>query len=508
MTDIRLTVQGLAVDYPTARVVDNVSFTLGNERLALVGESGSGKSMTARALMGLVRKPGVVSAERLEVLGRDVLTLSARSWRALRGNDIAMVLQDPRYALNPVQSIQTQLEEALTLHQRLSRRARAEAVKDAIAAVGLDLPVLSRYPGELSGGMGQRVMIALALLNNPKVLIADEPTSALDARLRNQILELLVEQSAQRQMAMLLISHDLRLVAAHCDRVLVMCRGDRSTRCRRGRCRARRTLTPAPCGPAGQMPTPTARCCRPSTEPRTLRRQPMAIVNLQDLQVTFGAKTAVSAASFRVDAGETFSLIGASGCGKSTILRVLAGLQREWRGSVDLLGQTITPGFRFQGDLRRNVQMVFQDPYASLHPNHTLWRTLAEPLQIHGIRDVTPRVTTALEQVGLAADAVRRYPHQLSGGQRQRVAIARALLLHPQILLLDEPTSALDMSVQAEILNLLNRLKQEYGMTYLLVSHDADVIAHMSDRAAFMAEGVIQRFFDREALVNGEHRMR
>lgn len=222
MTDIRLTVQGLAVDYPTARVVDNVSFTLGNERLALVGESGSGKSMTARALMGLVRKPGVVSAERLEVLGRDVLTLSARGWRALRGNDIAMVLQDPRYALNPVQSIQTQLEEALTLHQRLSRRARAEAVKDAIAAVGLDLPVLSRYPGELSGGMGQRVMIALALLNNPKVLIADEPTSALDARLRNQILELLVEQSAQRQMAMLLISHDLPLVAAHCDRVLVM----------------------------------------------------------------------------------------------------------------------------------------------------------------------------------------------------------------------------------------------------------------------------------------------
>lgn len=222
MTDIRLTVQGLVVDYPTARVVDNVSFTLGNERLALVGESGSGKSMTARALMGLVRKPGVVSAERLEVLGRDVLTLSARGWRALRGNDIAMVLQDPRYALNPVQTIQTQLEEALTLHQRLSRRARAEAVKDAIAAVGLDLPVLSRYPGELSGGMGQRVMIALALLNNPKVLIADEPTSALDARLRNQILELLVEQSAQRQMAMLLISHDLPLVAAHCDRVLVM----------------------------------------------------------------------------------------------------------------------------------------------------------------------------------------------------------------------------------------------------------------------------------------------
>ena len=233
----------------------------------------------------------------------------------------------------------------------------------------------------------------------------------------------------------------------------------------------------------------------------------MAVVNLDALQVIFAEKTAVSAASFSVEAGETFSLIGASGCGKSTILRVLAGLQREWRGGVQLFGKAIAPGVRFQGELRRNVQMVFQDPYASLHPNHTLWRTLAEPLKIHGLDAIRQRVDTALEQVGLPADAARRYPHQLSGGQRQRVAIARALLLRPQILLLDEPTSALDMSVQAEILNLLNRLKQEHGMTYLLVSHDADVIAHMSDRAAFMAEGVIQHFFDREALIQGEHRM-
>lgn len=225
MTDIRLNVQGLSIDYPGARVVNDLSFTLGNERLALVGESGSGKSMTARALMGLVRRPGVVSAGALNVLGRDALTLNNRGWRALRGNDMAMVLQDPRYALNPVLSIQAQLEEALTLHQRLNRRQRLEAVKAAVAAVGLDLPVLGRYPGELSGGMGQRVMIALALLNNPKVLIADEPTSALDARLRSQILELLVEQCEQRQMAMLLISHDLPLVAEHCHRVLVMYQG-------------------------------------------------------------------------------------------------------------------------------------------------------------------------------------------------------------------------------------------------------------------------------------------
>ncbi|BBV90650.1 MAG: ABC transporter ATP-binding protein [Enterobacter sp.] len=227
----------------------------------------------------------------------------------------------------------------------------------------------------------------------------------------------------------------------------------------------------------------------------------MAIVEVNQVQVAFGEKTAVSAASFSIEKGETFSLIGESGCGKSTILRVLAGLQREWRGSIAMLGEALTPGRRFEGELRRNVQMVFQDPWASLHPNHTISRTLSEPLNIRGETQVAEKVANALHEVGLSADAGRRYPHQLSGGQRQRVAIARALLL------LDEPTSALDMSVQAEILNLLNRLKAEHEMTYLLVSHDADVIAHMSDRAALMAHGKIQKVFDREAMLRGEHRM-
>lgn len=233
----------------------------------------------------------------------------------------------------------------------------------------------------------------------------------------------------------------------------------------------------------------------------------MALAELENVRIAFGDNVAVQDARFRVEAGETFSLIGASGCGKSTLLRMLAGLNRRWLGRLHLFGKPITPGQRFAGSLRRNVQMVFQDPYASLHPNHSLLRTLSEPLRIHREPDVERRVSTALEQVGLAPDIAQRYPHQLSGGQRQRVAIARALLLRPRLLLLDEPTSALDMSVQAEILNLLNRLKAEHDMTYLLVSHDADVVAHMSDRAAFMAQGVIQRFFDREALIKGEHRM-
>ena len=227
MTEQRVIVDALNIDYPAARVVNSLSFTLGNERLALVGESGSGKSMSARALMGLVRKPGIVSANRLNVLDNDLLTLSTRRWQALRGNGIAMVLQDPRYALNPVQNVAAQLDEALTLHQRLPRAERLARIHDIIRAVGLNEHVLTRYPGELSGGMGQRVMIAIALINNPQVLIADEPTSALDARLRNQILELLVQQSEERQMAMLLISHDLPLVAEHCDRVLVMYQGEK-----------------------------------------------------------------------------------------------------------------------------------------------------------------------------------------------------------------------------------------------------------------------------------------
>lgn len=235
----------------------------------------------------------------------------------------------------------------------------------------------------------------------------------------------------------------------------------------------------------------------------------MALIEVKNLQVSFAQKnqlkTAVESVSFAVEAGETFSLIGASGCGKSTVLRTLAGLQREWQGEITLLGQPLQPGQRFIGQLRKDVQMVFQDPYASLHPQHNIQRTLGEPLKIHGEPNIQQRIDQALEQVGLPASAAQRYPHQFSGGQRQR--IARALLLRPKLLLLDEPTSALDMSVQAEILNLLNHLKREHGMTYLLVSHDSDVVAHMSERAAMMESGKIVREFTRRDLELAEHFM-
>lgn len=231
------------------------------------------------------------------------------------------------------------------------------------------------------------------------------------------------------------------------------------------------------------------------------------IIEVNNLSVSFGQRQVVCQAGFHLNAGETFSLIGESGCGKSTILRVIAGLQREWLGGVQLLSQHIHPGQRYQGALRRNVQMVFQDPYASLHPFHTIHRHFQNRYAFTAKMTSATGVAEAIVSVGLPPDVAQRYPHQLSGGQRQRIAIARALMLHPQILLLDEPTSALDMSVQAEILNLLNHLKTAHGMTYLLVSHDADVVAHMSDRAAFMANGKIEREFDRAALLRGDHRM-
>lgn len=228
----------------------------------------------------------------------------------------------------------------------------------------------------------------------------------------------------------------------------------------------------------------------------------MVVVNLKDLQVIFGEKTAVSAASFAVDAGETFSLIGASGCGKSTILRVLAGLQRDWRGRVELFDKAITPGARFQGELRRNVQMVFQDPYASLHPNHTLWRTLAEPLKIHAIGEIEQRVSTALQEVGLPADAARRYPHQFSGGQRQRICIARALALNPKVIIADESVSALDVSVQAQVLTLLEDLRQRYRLSYLFISHDMAVVERICHRVAVMFGGQLVEIGPRDRVLH------
>ena len=489
-------------------MVKGISFAIGTERVALVGESGSGKTMTARAVMGLVPAPGRVRATRLELLGNNLLTLDASGWNRLRGASIGLVLQDPRFALNPVQRVGWQVEEPLRLHARLSRAERRDQALAMLAAVGLDNPaeVHRLYPGELSGGMGQRVMIAAMLIAGPRLLVADEPTSALDQELRDQVLDLLTRLVAERGMGLLLISHDLQQVARFADRALVMYRG--------------RIVDEQPAASLARSDHPYTRtlwACRPS--PRTygtrlpvLRREELEFgavnaVEVADLSVRFARGdshiAAVRNVGFAVAEGETFGLVGPSGCGKSTVLRVIAGLQREWSGRVTALGTAYRPGRRLTGNLRRGVQMVFQDPYASLHPRHSIRRTLEEPLRVNHLPDARARAAEALAAVGLAPELARRYPNALSGGQRQRVAIARALLLRPRLLLLDEPTSALDMSVQAEILNLLNDLKAASGMTFILVSHDMDVIAHMCDRAAAMRKGEIVEVMGRERLGAG-----
>jgi len=537
MTEHRVIVDALNIDYPAARVVNNLSFTLGNERLALVGESGSGKSMSARALMGLVRKPGMVSARQLNVLGNDLLTLNARRWQALRGNGITMVLQDPRYALNPVKSVAAQLDEALTLHQRLPRSERVARIHDIIRAVGLSEHVLQRYPGELSGGMGQRVMIAIALINNPQVLIADEPTSALDARLRNQILELLVQQCEARQMAMLLISHDLPLVAEHCDRVLVMYQGEAVET---GSVEQIFHDPQHPYTRALLTAVPRLGAMNGSNLPR---RFPLIslknggqqeaeteqdtvmpgdpILQVRDLVTRFPLRGglfnrvkrevhAVENVSFDLWPGETLSLVGESGSGKSTTGRALLRLVEAQEGTITFNGERIDTleASRLQ-PLRRDIQYIFQDPYASLDPRQTVGYSIMEPLRVHKMLEgeaAQRRVAWLLERVGLKPEHAWRYPHEFSGGQRQRICIARALALNPKVVIADEAVSALDVSIRAQIINLLLDLQREMGIAFLFISHDMAVVERISHRVAVMYLGQIVEIGPRRAVFeNPQH---
>ncbi len=537
MTEQRVIVDALNIDYPAARVVNNLSFTLGNERLALVGESGSGKSMSARALMGLVRKPGIVSANRLNVLGNDLLALNSRRWQALRGNGIAMVLQDPRYALNPAKNVAAQLDEALTLHQRLPRAERLARIHDIIRAVGLNEHVLQRYPGELSGGMGQRVMIAMALSCRPAVLIADEPTTALDVTIQAQILQLIKVLQQEMEMGVIFITHDMGVVADIADRVLVMHQGN-----------AVETGTVeqvfhAPVHPytkALLAAVPRLGAMNGSDFPR---RFPLfsqteqgqqedeteqdtvvpgrPILEVRDLVTRFPLRSgilnrvkrevhAVENVSFDLWPGETLALVGESGCGKSTTGRALLRLVASQEGSITFNGERIDtlPNSKLQA-VRRDIQFIFQDPYASLDPRHTVGYSIMEPLRVHNLLDgeaAQRRVAWLLERVGLKPEHAWRYPHEFSGGQRQRICIARALALNPKVVIADESVSALDVSIRAQIINLLLDLQRDLGIAFLFISHDMAVVERISHRVAVMYMGQIVEIGPRRAVFeNPQH---
>ena len=497
-----LEVRDLSIEFGPRRVVDRVSFSLdAGEKLALVGESASGKTVTALSLLRLIeeaRLSGEISFD-----GRDVLAMSASDLRDLRGRDIAMIFQEPMTALNPIYAVGDQIAESLELHTGLRGAAARSEVLAALRRVGIvEVERAARsYPHQLSGGQRQRAMIAMALACNPKLLIADEPTTALDVSIRRQILELLEKLRAETGMALLLITHDLNLVRRYADRVAVMEKGVIVEQ-----------------GPTSQV---TSQPRHPYTQ-KLINSRPERdvgppgegrVVEARNLQVDYatdlpgirgwfrkGIFTAVRSVDFELAPGETLGIIGESGSGKTTLALAVLDLVAA-HGDIRIGGVSWSKASPTgKRALRRQIQVVFQDPLSSLSPRLTVEAIIGEGLEIHepglDAAQRRARVLQALLDVGLtesgeAEPLLQRYPHEFSGGQRQRIAIARALITRPKVVVLDEPTSALDVTIQKQILQLLAELQRKYGLSYILVTHDIDVIRAMAHRVMVMKDSNI-----------------
>jgi peptide/nickel transport system ATP-binding protein len=498
--DPLLQVEDLVVEYRTAAAsttaVDGISLTIGTgETVAVVGESGSGKSSLAHAVIGLPSAAGAVTAGRVTFAGERLDRLPAGGWRRIRGAQIGFVPQDPAVSLNPVLRIGDQVAETLRIHGRANRRtAGAEAIR-ILTEAGIDRPALRarQFPQDLSGGQRQRVLIGIALACGPRLVIADEPTSALDVTVQRRILDHLAGRTAESGTAVLLITHDLGVAADRADRIVVMRHGrivESGTAAEvftEPRHEYTRRLLAAASGTGRTRRPERARAATPLLSARGLHKS---------FRVARGTTlAAVTDVSLTVDRGETLAIVGESGSGKSTTARIIARLEQPDRGTVEFDGTDIggLRGARLR-EWRRRVQIVYQNPYASLNPKLTVGAIVAEPLRAFGIGDRSTRgdrVAELLQQVALPVSAAQRRPAELSGGQRQRVAIARALALRPDLVILDEPVSALDVSVQEQILSLLDALQSELSLSYLFVSHDLAVVRGMSDRVAVMREGRI-----------------
>jgi ABC-type glutathione transport system ATPase component len=499
-----LEVTDLSVAFGRTEVVRGLSFAIRpGETVALVGESGSGKSVTCLAIMGLLPQPEArVTGGRALFAGRDLLSLSDKALRAIRGNRIGMVFQEPMTSLNPVIRIGLQLTEALGAHRGLGRRAARQRAAEMLALVGIDAPErrLAQYPHELSGGMRQRVMLAMTMLLEPALLIADEPTTALDVTVQAQILALMRNLQRRFSTSLLLVSHDMGVVAEMADRVLVLRDGRMVEAGESG------ALFAAPSAPyTRELLAAVPRIDTPlPARPAPVARSP--ILRLDGVAKRFGQELrwwpgrrhvvqAVDGVALSIGIGETLALVGESGSGKSALGRLVARLEQPDAGRIEVAGQDITRACGASlRRARRAVQMVFQDPYASLDPRFTIGATLAEPMAIHGLargREANDRAAALLRRVGMPPEALQRYPHQFSGGQRQRIAIARALAAEPRLLVADEPTSALDVSVQAQVLGLLEDLQAELGLSFLFISHDLAVVRRVSHRIAVMRAGRI-----------------
>ena len=488
------------------RAVRGVSFRIARgETLAIVGESGSGKSVSALSTVGLLPDGAQVSGA-IRFKGTDLLGADEKTLRAVRGNDISFIFQEPMTSLNPLHTIERQITESLTLHQGLSgTKARARVI-ELLEKVGIrDAESrLSAYPHQLSGGQRQRVMIAMALANGPELLVADEPTTALDVTIQAQILELLVELKRTDGLSLLFITHDLNIVRRFADRVCVMQSGEIVEQ------GATEAVFAAPQHPYTRKllaaesrgaPDPV-----PATAPEILRTDNLRIwfpIQRGILRRTVGHVKAVNAASITLRAGETLGVVGESGSGKTTlalaILRLISSQGPIQFNGTDLQGRN----FSAMRPLRRDLQIVFQDPYGSLSPRMTVEQIIAEGFGVHGVPDgQDPRrlVAEIMAEVGLDPAMMTRYPHEFSGGQRQRIAIARAMILRPKLVVLDEPTSALDMTVQVQIVELLRDLQRRYGLAYLFISHDLRVVRAMSHKIIVMKQGDVVETGDTQAV--------
>ena len=492
-----LSVDNLSVSFVTRngtnKAVDNVSFSVEERQItAIIGESGSGKSVSCYAMLGLVPSPpGRIDGGTAHFQGQDLLSLSEAELRAIRGRDIAMIFQDPMTCLNPFMKIGDQLIEPLTLHKGLAKgpaRAQAMALLDE---VGIRAPqaAMSAFPHEFSGGMRQRVMIAMALINEPKLLIADEPTTALDVTIQAQILKLIAELQTKRDIGVLFISHDLAVVSDIADQIVVM---EKGLVVEQGQ--------PKQIFDNPQHPyTQKLLAAIPSGQKAAGTVAPEPLIRIDNLRTWFtpsgGAEPvkAVDGVSLDIHRGEVLGLVGESGSGKSTLGRSILRLVPITGGRIafedtELSALAGKPLKQF----RHRMQMIFQDPYASLNPRMTVYDTLSEPLLLHGLvrkADLDRAIRELMDNVGLARAFVRKYPHEFSGGQRQRIAIGRALATRPEFMVADEPVSALDVTIQAQILDLLADLTKEYGLTMLFISHDLAVIRQIADRIAVMYHG-------------------
>ena len=511
----------LAVSFGGRPAVHPIDLSIKHgEMLALVGESGSGKSTIALAAMGLLPAQAHVEGS-IRFEGQALLTLREREWSALRGNRIGMIFQEPMTSLNPLQPIGRQVAEALTLHKPMSFSEARKQALELLDLVRLPEPALcfDHYPHQLSGGQRQRVMIAIAVACRPSLLIADEPTTALDVTIQAQILELIDQLRRELSMAVLLITHDLGVVSRWADRVIVMKDGTKAEEADSA------TLFALPSQPYtrallgaslhfgaglhyrdGRL-TETISERLPATN-ATANPDPRILLEVTDLQVDYpGAGRAVRAVdgvSFNIREGETVGLVGESGCGKSSLSRALTRLLEPSAGSIVFDGDDVTHRRRRAlRPYRRRVQMIFQDPYGSLNPRHTVERTLGLALAIHGVsqrRERETKIRRIVDAVGLPASALQRYPHEFSGGQRQRIGIARALVLEPELVICDEPVSALDVSIQAQILDLLADLKAELRLALLFISHDLSVVRYIADRVLVMQAGRLVETCDHRSI--------